>query len=64
MDKWIEIYTKDDEVVKILKEVYFWMLLNILTADGMQGALGGALKGINLIKFVLVIIIYVYRSLP
>ncbi|KAM3129803.1 hypothetical protein pb186bvf_018097 [Paramecium bursaria] len=54
MDAWIGIYTKDEQVTEILKEVYFLMLLNILTVDGMQGALGGALKGINLIKFVLI----------
>ncbi|KAM3127933.1 hypothetical protein pb186bvf_019965 [Paramecium bursaria] len=52
-ERWKNLYTEDKDVSNILEKVYLIMLINILAVNGFQGALTGALKGVQMIDLVL-----------
>lgn len=52
-DRWSHLYTDNEDVTKILEKVYLIMLINVLAVNGLQGALTGALKGVQMIDLVL-----------
>ena len=44
---WINFYTNDPEIGQILDDVLPWMCFGVIIADGFQGTINGALKGIE-----------------
>ena len=58
-DRWSHLYTDNEDVTKILEKVYLIKLINVIAVNGLQGALTGALKGVQIIDLVLVLIILI-----
>lgn len=54
-EPWADFYSGENENVKeLMHDLFPWMIYGIVIADGCQGTINGALKGINQINLVFV----------